>query len=216
VPLEAYRDAHPDRLLHAVADGGVVDVDVVFRQGCERIVRCTAGMAEALLHLSSAEGRPCRAETLLHSGMTSKADLVSLSHPSVAVLLKRPFTPHVDPGDVFKINASLKQADGARRLLRVPLLAYRERATDRETTEEKEDERCVALRRSQLATASVVRVMKSLKRSEHTALVARVLESAPRNALTAADVKRAVGQLLVDEEYMRRSAEDRSVYEYVA
>lgn len=218
VPLEAYAEKHPDRVLHAVSTGGVVDVDVSFRPSCQRIVRCTAGMAEALVHLSAAAGKPCTAEELLASGMTSKADLLSLAHPKFKIVLKRPFTPHVEASDAFKINASFApQGESAmRRLVTVPLLAYREKPDDAQTEEEREDARCVAKRRALLANAAVVRVMKARKEMEHTALVAAVMENVPRNALAPRDVKRAIEQFLVDEEYMRRSESDRRVYEYVA
>lgn len=134
--------------------------------------------------------------------------LLSLAHPKISILLKRPNTKHLELSHQFMINA--KFVSQLRKVI-VPLL--------RTSVRDPEDRKSVAaieLQRRHMIDACVVRIMKARKKLRFNVLVSEVVtQLQARFSPKPHDIKKRI-EALVETEYLKRADEDRNVFEYLA
>jgi len=134
--------------------------------------------------------------------------LLSLCHPRVGVLLKRPNTKVLSESDKFMINP--KYTNPLRKVT-IPLL----RAVETEDNNEEENKTIELQRRHQM-DAAIVRIMKTRKQMRHNLLVAEVISQlSARFKPRPNDIKKRV-EALIEQEYMERDPNERGQYNYKA
>lgn len=136
-----------------------------------------------------------------------KRQLISLTTPKAAILVKTPKGKTVNEDDVFTINTKF---DSKKRLVKVPLVTIRSSNTVKSVPEDVES------RRKFIMEAAIIRVMKSRKTLDHANLVAEVTKQVLRHfSPSPVSIKGRIGNL-IDREYLERSEENRMVYNYLA
>jgi hypothetical protein len=132
--------------------------------------------------------------------------LLSLCHPKVQILLKRPNTKKLEDSHQFMINAQYKNQ---LKKVTIPLL----RAVDTEENSEEEN-KCIELQRRHQMDAAIVRIMKTRKTMRHNLLVAEVMaQLSARFKPRPNDIKKRV-EALIEQEYMERDPAERGQYNY--
>lgn len=136
-----------------------------------------------------------------------KRHLISLTTPRAPILVKTPKGKSINTGDVFTINDKFSSK---KRLVKVPIVTARSSNTVDIVPEDVES------RRKFIIDAAIIRVMKSRKTLEHTNLVVEVTKQVLRHfSPSPNDIKGRIGNL-INREYLERSEENRSVYNYVS
>jgi len=134
--------------------------------------------------------------------------LLSLVHPKVAVIAKKPPGNSLDDSHMFRINPQYQN-----KLLRVsiPLLPPAKAADGKNP-----DELGPALQRRHQMDAAVVRIMKARKTMKHAQLVGEVMQQlSARFKAKPPDIKKRI-EALIEQEYLERDSKDRGVYNYLA
>ncbi|OAA74039.1 cullin-3 [Cordyceps fumosorosea ARSEF 2679] len=133
--------------------------------------------------------------------------------PKSRVLLKDPPTKSIKSSDKFTFNAAFQSKTLRIKAPVINAVSKVEDATERTTTEEKNNET-----RAHIIDAAIVRIMKSRKLLTHTQLVNEVLSQlAARFKPEVPFIKRRIEDL-ISREYLERPDEDQAlgVYRYVA
>ena len=134
--------------------------------------------------------------------------LLSLAHPKVAVLLKKPNNKKLEDGHQFMLNGQYKNA---LKKVNVPLL----RPLEQEDTGEEEN-KAIELQRRHQMDAAIVRIMKTRKTLRHNLLVAEVISQlTARFKPKPNDIKKRI-EALIEQEYMERDKDERGTYNYLA
>jgi len=136
--------------------------------------------------------------------------LLSLAHPKVSVLLKRPASKTLEEDHQFMINGKY-----VNKLLKVviPLMPPLKREGDEGGDEEL---KVIEMQRRHQMDAAIVRIMKIRKTMKHPALVAEVISQLKaRFTPKPGDIKKRI-EALIEQEYLERDKQDRSVYKYLA
>jgi len=136
--------------------------------------------------------------------------LLSLVHPKVAVLAKKPGGNSLEDNHQFRINPAYQN-----KLLKVsvPLLPPKAGGGAGGAGGE---EAGPALQRRHQMDAAVVRIMKARKTMKHAQLVGEVMQQlAARFKAKPPDIKKRI-EALIEQEYLERDQKDRGVYNYLA
>jgi len=134
--------------------------------------------------------------------------LLSLCHPKVQVLLKRPNTKKLEESHQFQVNSNYKNP---LKKVHIPLL----RAVDTDENTEEEGKHIELQRRHQM-DAAIVRIMKTRKTLRHNLLVAEVgSQLSARFKPSPNDIKKRI-ESLIEQEYMERDPNERGTYNYKA
>ncbi len=195
-----------------IYDQGIMDIEVCFSKGVKRTVQCTTFMGMILLALDAHKGRPLSMESIstitgVHYEILAN-HILSLCHPAVKVLLKNPNIKELEPSHQFMINSKFTSE-----LLRVnvPLLSLY--STSKEDDEMK---RAIELQRNHIVDCNIVRIMKTRKELGHNLLVIELVKAvAPKFMCDVALVKKRI-DALIEQEYIERKEDDRTVYQYLA
>jgi cullin 3 len=144
---------------------------------------------------------------------------LSLAHPKVGVLKKTPNSPACEDDHVFAFNNAFQTAVYK---VRVPLIASSSLAKPNADANSNKQPQApvvsqkVMAQRKTAIDAAVLRVMKRRKEVEHNDLVREVAESlASIFTVDAAAVKLRI-EGLIDQDYMERADNERSLYRYIA
>jgi DNA-binding MarR family transcriptional regulator len=135
--------------------------------------------------------------------------LLSLVHPKVAVLSKKPGGNSLEDDHMFRVNPQYQS-----QLLKVsvPLLPPKLAANK----DENELDAGPALQRRHQMDAAVVRIMKARKTMKHAQLVGEVMQQlSARFKAKPPDIKKRI-EALIEQDYLERDAKDRGVYNYLA
>jgi len=134
--------------------------------------------------------------------------LLSLVHPKVAVLAKKPPGNSLEDGHMFRINPQYQN-----KLLKVSVPLLPPQKTDK--TKDGEEAGPQLQRRHQM-DAAVVRIMKARKTMKHAQLVGEVMQQlSARFKAKPPDIKKRI-EALIEQEYLERDSKDRGVYNYLA
>jgi hypothetical protein len=136
--------------------------------------------------------------------------LLSLAHPKVSVLLKRPASKTLEEDHQFMINPKY-----VNKLLKVviPLMP----PMKREGVDEGDEEaKVIEMQRRHQMDAAVVRIMKIRKTMKHPELVAEVVSQLKARFIPKPnDIKKRI-EALIEQEYLERDKQNRNVYKYLA
>ena len=134
--------------------------------------------------------------------------ILSLAHPKIAILLKRPNTKILELSHQFMVNN--KYTSQLRKVV-VPLL----QSTVKDPQEDK-SAALIELQRRHMIDACVVRIMKARKKLRFNILVSETITYLQaRFPPQPHDIKKRI-EALVESEYLKRSDEDRNIFEYLA
>jgi len=138
--------------------------------------------------------------------------LLSLAHPKVAVLDKKPQGSTLEDTHQFRLNPNYQS-----QLLRVsvPVLSIKSGGlvTSLGTGIGADGP---ALQRRHQMDAAIVRIMKSRKMMKHPNLVAEVMSQlSARFKAKPPDIKKRI-EAMIEQEYLERDPKDRSTYNYLA
>ncbi|CAF3396164.1 unnamed protein product [Rotaria sp. Silwood1] len=132
--------------------------------------------------------------------------LQSLACGKIRLLNKKPMSKDINPNDRFTLNTSFEH-----KLIRIKINQVQLKETPEENSST--TERVVQDRQYQI-DAAIVRIMKIRKTLSHAQLISEVF-SQLKFPLSTAVVKTRIESLL-EREYMKRSADNANIYEYVA
>jgi len=135
--------------------------------------------------------------------------LLSLCHPKVGVLLKRPNKKELGDDDKFMVNPKYKP-----QLMNVVIPMMR--TVEGDGKEREEEEKHVRLQRKHQMQAAIVRIMKARKTMRHNLLVAEVISQLqcrfpPKPTMIKKEIEG-----LIEMEYLERDKNNRGTYNYLA
>ena len=205
-----YLNQHSGHKLEWRYDSGQAEITVDFAPTCRKALVVSTYQMMVLLVFNSFK-RVTYKQMLDVTGIPKSEianHLLSLCHPKVAVLLKRPNTKKLEDTHQFMINPAYKNA---LKKVTIPLL----RAVDDSESSEEEN-KCIELQRRHQMDAAIVRIMKTRKTMRHNLLVAEVISQlSARFKPRPNDIKKRV-EALIEQEYMERDANERGTYNYKA
>ncbi|CAF4245224.1 unnamed protein product [Rotaria sp. Silwood2] len=132
--------------------------------------------------------------------------LQSLACGKIRLLNKKPLSKDINTTDRFTLNTSFDH-----KLIRIKINQVQLKETPEENTSTTE---CVVQDRHYQIDAAVVRIMKTRKTLAHAQLISEVFAQL-KFPISTSLVKTRIESLL-EREYMKRSADNANVYEYVA
>ncbi|CAF1417985.1 unnamed protein product [Adineta ricciae] len=132
--------------------------------------------------------------------------LQSLACGKIRLLNKKPLTKEINPNDQFTLNTSFEH-----KLIRIKINQVQLKETQEENSST--TQRVVQDRHYQI-DAAVVRIMKTRKTLPHAQLMSEVFAQL-KFPISTSTVKTRIESLL-EREYMKRSADNANVYEYIA
>ena len=190
---------------------GQAEVRVTFSPKVRRTLICTTYQMVILMAFNSST-KPISFRTLLDLTGTKHEDisdhLLSLIHPKVKVLLKKPNVKFLKESDLMKLNPKFSS-----KVLRLQIPLMRGTVD----VQKRGDEEDTAIRRQRecLMDGAIVRICKTRKKLRHVELVGQVMKQlSARFTPDPQAIKKRIEVQIVTE-YLRRSEEDRSVYEYI-
>jgi len=205
-----YLNQHSGHKLDWRLDQGQAEVQTVFSPKVKRTLIVTTYQMMIMLVFNSYK-TPTYKQILDITGIP-RGDianhLLSLVHPKVAVIAKKPPGNSLDDSHMFRINPQYQN-----KLLRVsiPLLPPAKTQDGKNP-----DEGGPALQRRHQMDAAVVRIMKARKTMKHAQLVGEVMQQlSARFKAKPPDIKKRI-EALIEQEYLERDSKDRGVYNYLA
>lgn len=207
---EFYKIKNPGRKLSWKLNMGVCELKVFFPKG-PRILFVTPYQAGILLLF--AEKEIYKLEQIMDiTGLSFDLiypHIISLAHPKVGILLKKPNTNTLDRNHVFKINSSYTS-----QLLKVKIPLIKKKSTIIEADKKTFDS--IIRDRKIMVESSIVRIMKSRKNERHNILVSEVIRQVkPKFIPDPRFIKKCI-EHLIDGEYIKRNEDDRKLYQYMA
>jgi len=206
-----YEQKHVGRKLHFRWDKGNAEVTVRFNDKTEKILVISTYQMMVLLLFNQSKSPVLTVQQILdQTGIELeelKAGLLSLAHPKLKVLLKRPNKPTVETTDKVRLNFKFNDP---RTKITVPMLKIAKHVLK----ENAETDAQVLVQRKHQVDAAIVRIMKARKTLSHQVLVSDV-----RNQLQARFdaqptlIKQRI-EALINLEYLERDEENRTIYNY--
>eukprot|EP00163_Fabomonas_tropica_P030098 TRINITY_DN6688_c0_g1_i14.p1 TRINITY_DN6688_c0_g1~~TRINITY_DN6688_c0_g1_i14.p1 ORF type:complete len:450 (+),score=116.75 TRINITY_DN6688_c0_g1_i14:151-1350(+) len=132
--------------------------------------------------------------------------LLSVSVAKVALLKKEPRSKDVSPTDTFTFNPKFKH-----KLFRIKVNQIQMKETEQEQQDTTER---VFLDRQYQIDAAIVRIMKTRKTLSHQLLINELFNQL-KFPVKPADLKKQI-ESLIDREYLERSKDNASTYNYLA
>jgi len=208
-----YLNQHSGHKLDWRLDQGQAEVQVVFNPKTRRTLVVSTYQMMILLVFNASKTATYK-QVLDITGIPRNEihnHILSLAHPKVGVLDKKPASSTIEDTHMFRINPNYQSS-----LLRVqiPVLSIKTGAGI--NTGAGVDGEGPALQRRHQMDAAVVRIMKARKTMKHAQLVGEVMQQlAPRFKARPPDIKKRI-EALIEQEYLERDAKDRGVYNYLA
>lgn len=205
-----YLNLHSGHKLEWRLDQGQAEVRVNFAPKMVRTLQCTTYQMMILLVFNAA--KMVTLKQILDMTQIPKADLanhlLSLCHPKVHVMLKRPDTKELEDDHKFMLNPKY-----ANKLLKVqiPLM----KAVIDEVGDEQE-KKTIELQRRHQMDAAIVRIMKTRKQLRHAVLVTEVVQQLSARFRPMPNFIKKRVEALIEAEYLERDPQDRSLYNYLA
>jgi cullin 3 len=202
-------NTHSSHKLEWRFDQGSAEITVDFSKTCTKALVVSTYQMMILLMFNSCKRityKQILDVTSIPRNSDMPAHLLSLCHPKVNVLLKRPNTKKLEDSHQFMLNP---QYTNPLRKVIIPLLRVTE--TDAST---RVDTVQIDIQRRHQIDAAIVRIMKSRKTLRHQPLVAEVINQIQaRFKPTTNDIKKRI-EALIDQEYLERDETDKAQYNY--
>eukprot|EP00823_Brevimastigomonas_motovehiculus_P008277 TRINITY_DN7560_c0_g1_i1.p1 TRINITY_DN7560_c0_g1~~TRINITY_DN7560_c0_g1_i1.p1 ORF type:complete len:748 (-),score=168.05 TRINITY_DN7560_c0_g1_i1:227-2470(-) len=204
-----YLNKHTGHKIEWRLDQGSADVLVQFSPKVKRTL--IVSTYQMMILLAFNQSKTCTYQQILTITGIPQNDidnhLLSLAHPKVAVLEKRPNDNTLAADHKFRVNPKYMS-----KLLRIPIPVLNTGKKNRQNEVPRE----IIQARNHMTDAAVVRIMKDRQRMKHQQLVVEVIEQLKvRFMPKPADIKKRI-EALIDQDYMKRDDSDRSTYNYVA
>jgi len=203
-----YLNQHSGHKLDWRLDQGQAELQVVFSSRVRRTLVVSTYQMMIMLVFNSAKTATFK-QVLDITGIPRNDitnHLMSLAHPKVAVLSKKPPTGTLEDNHMFRINPAYNS-----KLLKVqvPLLKIFVDTNKRE-------EKGITMARKHMIDAAIVRIMKARKTMKHAPLVAEVMSQlSARFKPKPGDIKKEI-EVMIEQEYLARDPKDRQTYNYTA
>lgn len=206
-----YLDLHSGRKLSFRMDQGKADLQVLFSPKVRKVLQVSTYQMMVLLMFN--QKTTLTFKEMLDITQIPRDDLslhvLSLAHPKIKVLRKRPNTKEIGNDDQFQINPKY---NNPRAKIPIPLL-QKLANKKADATSAKEREAIKTLRRHQM-DAAIVRIMKARKTLKHPELLTEVVKQLrQRFTPSNSDIKKRITSL-IDLEYLVRDENDRASYHY--
>ena len=206
---EFYKRTYPGHKVRWRMDQGMAEVQVTWPNGTTYTFGVTTCMMLILLVLQDNPTATvsCIMEQTGISFENLYDHILTLCHPNYKILQKRPNAIRLLKTDKVRLNPNFKPNTPSRRII-VGLKKFRKPFS---TTEIKEPpERVFQI------DATIIRTMKTHHKLGHNKLISNVVEQLQhRFKPQPQQIKKRI-EILIDQNYMKRDAEDRSVYIYLA
>ncbi len=190
---------------------GEAEIFVQFNPSTARVLVVTT--YQMLIMLLFNTRRVLKFSEIAEATQIPKKDLIShiisLAHPKIKVLLKKPNVKEVNDDDEFALNSKFTS-----KIYRVVIPLIQVRSTGDDSTDEKVSGMVMIQRRHQI-DAAIVRVMKTRLRLGHQQLISEVVKQLQRFKPDAGDIKKRI-EALIEQEYLERDEKDRKIYNYLA
>ncbi|ODV91472.1 hypothetical protein CANCADRAFT_71415 [Tortispora caseinolytica NRRL Y-17796] len=222
-----YRNEHDGRVLNWVAGLGSGEISTIINGRTYDIIAPTFGMVillqfndieeDGYLTIDELEER-----TNIGQEDLSKHLLSMILPPRTRILRKEPMNSTISGTDRVFLN---REFVSKQRKIRVALVTPKSGAKSNnemamnqaETEEEHENTLSKVNNARELAVdAAIIRVMKANKSMHHTALVMEVIRQLTRHFEPDVIIIKKRVEVLIDKDYLERSCEDASVYQYKA
>jgi cullin 3 len=136
--------------------------------------------------------------------------ILSLAHPKVKILNKKPNVKRVSPTDIFSYNSEFSS-----KLYRIKVRLLALSPTEVEPDASGVPEAVLEVRKNRV-DAAIVRIMKTRQRLEHNILVAEVMKQlSVRFPADPSFIKKRI-ESLIEREYLERDKDDRRIFNYLA
>lgn len=205
-----YLNKHSGHKLDWRMDQGQAEVSVDFSPSCRRALVVTTYQMMILLVFNSFKKVTFK-QILEMTGIPKfeiSNHLLSLCHPKVNVMLKRPNVKKLEDSHQFMLNPAYKNP---LKKVSIPLLR-----TQNETDEPEAENKAIELQRRHQMDAAIVRIMKTRKTLRHNMLVAEVIQQLQaRFRPKPNDIKKRI-EALIEQEYLERDPKERGQYNYLA
>jgi len=206
-----YLGAHGGRKLEMRMDSGQAELQVAFSKAVKRGLILSTYQMMILLVFNSQKVASFQ-QLMDITGIPQyeiSNHLLSLCHPKVQVLLKRPNTKELEPDHKFMLNA--KYTSQLMSVV-VPLLKTVDQTPEQTLAQDK----AIQLQRRHQMDAAVVRIMKTRKTLKHALLTAEVIQQlSARFKAQPNDIKKRI-EALIEQEYLERDPNNRGTYNYLA
>jgi len=206
-----YLGAHGGRKLEMRMDSGQAELQVAFSKAVKRgLILSTYQMMILLVFNSQKVASLQQLIDITGIPLYEMSNhLLSLCHPKVQVLLKRPNTKELEPDHKFMLNG--KYTSQLMSVV-VPLL----KSVDQTPEAVAANDKAIQLQRRHQMDASIVRIMKTRKTLKHALLVAEVIQQlSARFKAQPNDIKKRI-EALIEQEYLERDQNNRGTYNYLA
>jgi cullin 1 len=206
-----YLGAHGGRKLEMRMDSGQAELQVAFSKAVKRGLILSTYQMMILLVFNSQKVASLQ-QLMDITGIPQyeiSNHLLSLCHPKVQVLLKRPNTKELEPDHKFMLNA--KYTSQLMSVV-VPLL----KSVDQTPEQTLAQDKAIQLQRRHQMDAAIVRIMKTRKTLKHALLTAEVIQQlSARFKAQPNDIKKRI-EALIEQEYLERDPNNRGTYNYLA
>merc|ERR1719433_163208 len=208
-----YQQEHNGRKLRFLSEKGTAEVAVDFEAGTKQLIVSTYQMC--IINLFNSKQtltyKDICERTQMKEGLSSH--ILSLAHPKVKVLLKKPNNKKLEDDHLFRINWKFKSP---KYRIRVPL--QRSLGSPDKSLNSGKDgiPATVVEARKNWVEAAVVRIMKSRKYLKHSELMKETIHQlSSRFAPEQLFIKKRIASL-IEREYLERDSKDRTLYHYLA
>lgn len=205
-----YHSTHSGHKIQWRWDHGQAEIQAQFNKDVRRTLMVTTYQMLILLVFNTTT-QPISFQQIVNvTGIPAeelRMHLLSLAHPQVKVLLKKPNVKVLELTDLFIVNAQFTNT-----LLRVtiPLL------TETKLEAQIEEDESINSQRQWIIDATIVRIMKTRKQIQHALLVSEVItQLIVRFQPNPALIKRCI-ESLIEREFICRDNGDRGLYNYLA
>jgi len=206
-----YLGAHGGRKLEMRMDSGQAELQVAFSKAVKRGLILSTYQMMILLVFNSQKVASLQ-QLMDITGIPQyeiSNHLLSLCHPKVQVLLKRPNTKDLEPDHKFMLNS--KYTSQLMSVV-VPLL----KSVDQTPEQSLAQDKAIQLQRRHQMDAAIVRIMKTRKTMKHAMLTAEVMQQlSARFKAQPNDIKKRI-EALIEQEYLERDPNNRGTYNYLA
>jgi len=135
-----------------------------------------------------------------------RRNLLSLAHPKVRILRKKPNTKSLKPNHTFTFNNGYTSKLYR---IKIPLMQIKNESKENKIPPTVEQER---VNRVEVV---IVRVMKTRKTLDHNSLMSEVMKQSLRFTVKPVFIKKRI-ESLIEREYIERDKNNRGVYHYLA
>ncbi|CDK27209.1 unnamed protein product [Kuraishia capsulata CBS 1993] len=211
-----YGEKHAGRKLIWAPNSGTVDMRIRFPKKTYEVNMPVYSAIIILLLFSEDDQKQYTFEEIRDITNIPENDLVrQLQSIAVAsrsrLLTKTPMTKDIHPGDVFSVNEKFRSP-----MTKIKVLTVSSSTKLEDDQERSHTMKSVDADRKIEVDAAVVRIMKARKTLKHNDLLGEIIKQLSNRFKPSPSLMKQRIESLIDNEYLERDEEDRTVYHYLA